>query len=103
IIDNGKIIAQGTLGDLIALLDKRETIKIRKSKEADSLLNDLHNFGEKNESDFYYEIIPQNLQLKNSQLFEELEKLNLPSHLIELTRASLEDVFLSLTGRRLRD
>lgn len=103
IIDYGKIIAEGTLGDLIALLDKRETIKIRKSIEADNLLNDLQKFGEINESDFYYEIIPINEGIKNSQLFEKLEKLNLPSHLLELTSASLEDVFLNLTGRRLRD
>ena len=103
IIDYGKIIAEGSLGDLIAMLDKRETIKIRKSKEADDLLDKIHQFGEINESDFYYEIIPNKLLRKNSKLFEELEKLNLPSHLVELTRASLEDVFLNLTGRRLRD
>jgi hypothetical protein len=39
----------------------------------------------------------------NSQIFKELEELKLPANLWELSRASLEDVFLNLTGRRLRD
>jgi ABC-2 type transport system ATP-binding protein len=103
IIDYGKIIAEGTLSDLISLLEKKETIKVRKSKESVELLNYIKKLGDLNETDFYYEIIPHNSSTANSALFKELENISLPSHLIELSTASLEDVFLSLTGRRLRD
>ncbi len=44
IIDYGKIIAQGTLNDLISLLDKKETIKIRKSPESLNALDSLEIF-----------------------------------------------------------
>jgi ABC-2 type transport system ATP-binding protein len=103
IIDHGKIIAEGTLSELVALLDKRETIKIRKAPELEKIVDSLKKIGEINESDFHFEIIPYNVKISNSQLFKELEYLEIPSHLLELNRASLEDVFLMLTGRSLRD
>jgi linearmycin/streptolysin S transport system ATP-binding protein len=103
IIDNGKIIAGGTLNDLISLLEKKETIKIRKAPESEALLKSLKQFSQLGETDYYYEIIPHNSSKSNSQIFRHLEELKLPSHLLELSRASLEDVFLNLTGRRLRD
>ncbi len=103
IIDYGKIIANGTLTELIELLEKKETIKIRKAPESDIIITKLKELGEITESDFYYELVPHNSTKTNSQLFSELEKHKMPSHLIELSRASLEDVFLNLTGRRLRD
>jgi len=103
IIDNGKIIAEGSLTDLISLLEKKETIKIRKAPESEELIESIKKLGELEETDYYYEIIPLNLFKSNSQIFKELEEINIPSHLLELSRASLEDVFLNLTGRRLRD
>lgn len=103
IIDNGKIIAEGSLTDLINLLKKKETIKIRKAPALDVLIPSIKKMGELTETDFYYELIPNDSNKPNSQLFRELEDFQLPSHLLELSRASLEDVFLNLTGRRLRD
>ncbi|MCP5061253.1 MAG: ABC transporter ATP-binding protein [Ignavibacteriae bacterium] len=103
IIDYGKIIAEGTLNDLISLLEKNVSIKIRKASESNNILNKIKEIGKIIENDFYYEIISKDLSKSNSQIFKELEDLQLPSHLIELGRASLEDVFLNLTGRRLRD
>jgi len=103
IIDYGKIIAEGTLNDLISLLEKRETIKIRKAPETKSLLESIKNLGDLGETDFYYELIPSNSSKLNSEIFSELENIKIPPHLLELSRASLEDVFLNLTGRRLRD
>ena len=103
IIDNGKIIAEGSLTDLIDLLKKKETIKIRKAPALDVLIPSIKKMGELTETDFYYELILNDSNKPNSQLFRELEDFQLPSHLLELSRASLEDVFLNLTGRRLRD
>lgn len=103
IIDYGKIIAEGSLTDLIDLLKKKETIKIRKAPASDDLISSIKKIGDLTETDFYYEMIPHDSTKPNSQLFRELEDIQLPSHLLELSRASLEDVFLNLTGRRLRD
>lgn len=103
IIDYGKIIAEGTLSHLISLLDKKETVKIRKAQESVSALSSIKSIGTITETDFYFEIIPDSSLATNSKIFEKLEQINIPSHLLELSRASLEDVFLNLTGRRLRD
>ena len=103
IIDYGKIIAEGTLSDLISLLDKKETIKIRKAQASVNSLDTIKSLGTITETDYYYEVIPNSSFNTNSKIFTTLENMNLPSHLLELSRASLEDVFLNLTGRRLRD
>lgn len=103
IIDYGKIIAEGTLDYLISLLEKKETIKIRKAPESSKLISTIGKLGKIAETDFYYELIPADHSKLNSEIFNQLENIKIPSHLLELSRASLEDVFLNLTGRRLRD
>ncbi len=103
IIDRGEIIAEGGLKDLINLLDKKETVKIIKTTDVLNQKEELEQIGVVNEFDDYLELIPQNKFKKISQLFLKLEEMNIPEEAIELSRASLEDVFLHLTGRRLRD
>ncbi len=103
IIDYGKIIAEGTLSHLISLLEKKETVKIRKAQESVAALAGIKSMGTITETDFYIEIVPNSSFDTNSKIFEKLEQIKIPSHLLELSRASLEDVFLNLTGRRLRD
>ena len=53
--------------------------------------------------DLFYELIPDKEFSRLSILFSEFEKLGIGNELVELSRASLEEVFLKLTGRRLRD
>lgn len=103
IIDNGKIIALGTLSDLIDTLDSKVTLKIKKYREIDEKLPLLENIGVVTESDLNYEIIPNGDYQLNSELFKKIEEIGIPKDLIQMTRASLEDVFLNLTGRSLRD
>lgn len=103
IIDYGKIIAQGTLGELVNLLEHKETIKISKNHETSGKLDQLKTIGTVTELDDIYEIIPGDGFDRNSQIFKALEDSRIAPELIELSRASLEDVFLNLTGRTLRD
>lgn len=103
IIDEGKIITEGSLSDLIKLLDKKETVKIFKTKQVLEVRDKLEAIGQITETDDYIELIPNGRYEKNSELFRELENIGIPNESVELTRASLEDVFLQLTGRRLRD
>ncbi len=103
IIDGGQIIASGSLMDLLNKLDSKETLKIHKTPESIELYEKLTKISTINEFDFKYELIPNKDFQKYSQLYKYFEEIGLPSDLIEISRASLEDVFLHLTGRRIRD
>jgi ABC-2 type transport system ATP-binding protein len=103
IIDNGKIIAHGNLLELINLLNKRETIKIQKTTFTLDKLDAIKKLGVVTENDFYFELIPDNNLNQHSKIFSSLELLNIPNQFVQISRATLEDVFLNLTGRSLRD
>lgn len=103
IIDHGEIIAKGSLTELKNLLERKVTLKVLKTSITFEKTNELSKIGKLLELESHYEIIPCDEFEKNSRLFSFLEELNIPPDLIQLSRASLEDVFLSLTGRSLRD
>ncbi len=103
IIDNGMIIASGTLMELLQNLDRKATLKIQKTRESIELLEQLSDVAEINEFDYLYELILKDSEQKYSDLFSYFEKIGLSADLIEVSSASLEDVFLHMTGRRIRD
>lgn len=103
IIDHGEIIAKGTLSELKKMLERQVTLKVLKTSITNEKINELSEIGKLLELDSHYEIIPGEQFEMNSKLFSHLEKLNIPADQVNLSRASLEDVFLSLTGRSLRD
>lgn len=103
IIDNGKIIALGKLNELINLLNKKTTFKIEKNSETEAHINNVKKLGEIIEGEYTYELVPEAGALNNSRIFAELENIGISDNFVEVTRASLEDVFLNLTGRSLRD
>ncbi|HOI29712.1 MAG TPA: ABC transporter ATP-binding protein [Melioribacteraceae bacterium] len=103
IIDNGKIIAGGSLLDLINMLEKKETIKIQKTALTLSKLPIISSIGKLTEFDFYYEMIPDESFNQHSKIYTALEDAGIPNQFIQISRASLEDVFLNITGRSLRD
>lgn len=103
IIDNGKIIALGRLPELINLLNKKTTFKIEKNVNTSGFLVQLKEIGDVIENDFSFELVPAGRYDSNSKVFARLEEMGINNDFVEVTRASLEDVFLSLTGRSLRD
>ncbi|MBA4317304.1 MAG: ABC transporter ATP-binding protein [Flavobacterium sp.] len=103
IIDNGKIIALGRLPELINLLNKKTTFKIEKNVNTSGFLSQLKEIGDVIENDFSFELVPAGRYDSNSKVFARLEEMGINNDFVEVTRASLEDVFLSLTGRSLRD
>ncbi|MFH1196044.1 MAG: ABC transporter ATP-binding protein [bacterium] len=103
IIDHGKIISEGTLQELLNQLENRETIKIQKNQFVKDRLLQLYELGEVIELDFVYELRPNGNHSTYSKIFTRLEEIGIPDTFIELSRASLEDLFLHLTGRSLRD
>lgn len=103
IIDHGDIIACGTLSELKDLLDRKVTLKVLKTSITIERKNQLSKIGNLLELENHFEIIPGSEFELSSKLFSYLESLKIPQDSINLSRASLEDVFLSLTGRSLRD
>ena len=63
----------------------------------------MSDVAEINEFDYLYELILKDSDQKYSDLFSYFEKIGLSADLIEVSSASLEDVFLHMTGRRIRD
>ena len=103
VIDNGNIITHGSLTELINQLNIKDTIKIQKSPLTTVKLSMLNKIGRIIENDFDYELVPKESLNRMSMIFAELESIGIPDTSIQINRATLEDVFLNLTGRRLRD
>jgi ABC-2 type transport system ATP-binding protein len=103
VIDYGKIIAQGTLTELINMLNQKETVKIQKNPLVNGNIMLLQEIGRISEFDFYYELMPAENYKRASQIYSRLEEIGIPDEFVQISRATLEDVFLNLTGRSLRD
>jgi ABC-2 type transport system ATP-binding protein len=104
IMDHGKIIALGTPSELIESLGADQIIEFRVTKElAEDVLanlpavNHLHKRGED------YSLTVAEIGVALPALLAEIKQQQ--SELVTLTthQATLEDVFVSLTGRMLRD
>jgi ABC-2 type transport system ATP-binding protein len=104
IMDHGKIIALGTPAELIKSLGADQIIEFRVTKDlADEALttlpavNHLHRRGED------YSLTVAEIGIALPALLAEIKQQQ--SELVTLTthQATLEDVFVSLTGRMLRD
>jgi ABC-2 type transport system ATP-binding protein len=104
IMDHGKIIALGTPAELIESLGADQIIEFRVTNEiADDVLtrlpavSHLHKRGEE------YSLTVAEMGIALPALLEEIKKQH--SELVSLTthQATLEDVFVSLTGRMLRE
>jgi len=103
IIDHGRIIAQGNLLELINLLNQKDTVKIQKTPFTIDKIGSLSSIGTITESEYYFEVLPGEGFTNNSKVLSHLETLEIPNQFIQISRATLEDVFLNLTGRSLRD
>ncbi len=104
IIDNGQIIAEGTLDELKKNSHARETVVVNFNNLNDALLQKIHSFG----SDFkqvdnmiYY--YTNNLQTELSKIISQCNDAGGEIHNIEIRKVNLETVFLDLTGKQLRD
>jgi ABC-2 type transport system ATP-binding protein len=102
IIDHGKIIALGTIDELLERLTYEETIAIIKNPETAKNLAVFEKFGTLLEVDDHFELTPAKGFLL-SKFFAGIEKQKIKYSWVELQRPTLEALFLQLTGRRLRD
>jgi ABC-2 type transport system ATP-binding protein len=104
IMDHGKIIALGTPAELIESLGADQIIEFRVTKEiADDVLTRLPAVSHLHKRGEDYSLTVAEMGIALPALLEEIKKQQ--SELVSLTthQATLEDVFVSLTGRMLRE
>ena len=106
ILDKGKILASGTASDLKELSDIDEKITVEISEIDEAILNQIN--GLNNIDDYTYEMNVLTVKYKKGknnlgELINFLKKNNVTYNKIFSERPTLNDVFLSLTGKELRD
>jgi len=104
IIDNGKIIAQGTLNELRTLGSMKESVVISYT----NLTNECYNIIEKEWNDLQriddtIHFYSMNIQGDLSKIILKCNEFGLDIRHIDIQKINLETIFLSLTGKRLRD
>jgi ABC-2 type transport system ATP-binding protein len=104
IMDNGEIIAQGTLNELRTLGSMKESVVISYTNLTDKLYNtiekewkDLQRF---EDTIHFYSM---NIQGDLSKIIIMCNAVGLDIRHIDIQKINLETVFLSLTGKKLRD
>jgi ABC-2 type transport system ATP-binding protein len=102
IIDTGKIIALGTPDELLQMLPTSEHIYITKNSVTSSNVNVFKEFGNITDSTERYEL-RLNKGVKLSSFFGALESANISTQNVTIQKPTLEELFLNLTGKRLRD
>jgi len=103
IIDHGKVIAKGTVDQLIRLINKESfiefTISTSDNKKFLDTFSEIKQIGENGK----YRLPTSNVEKTLVSLLERAKETNVEIDNIVIRRANLEDVFLDLTGHSLRD
>jgi ABC-2 type transport system ATP-binding protein len=102
IIDQGKILALGTLDELLTKLPFEEEIRFPATAQTAALAGKLDGQGDLDTIDGIHRFRPR-AGFKLSSFFTETESLELPPRLFTSQRPTLEALFLHLTGRTLRE
>ncbi len=102
IIDHGKILALGTLDELLTKLSFDEEIRFPATAETAGVAAQLAALGELNTLDGTHRFRPRP-DYKLSAFYLLTESFGLPARLFTSQRPTLEALFLDLTGRNLRE
>ena len=102
IIDHGKILALGTLDELLRTLSFAEEIRFPTTAETGRLRAELSGAGELATAEGLHRFRPKP-GFRLSSFYEAAERLGLPSSLFTTQRPTLEAVFLHATGKALRE
>lgn len=102
IIDHGKLLALGTLDELLVQLPSAEQVRIARNPETAAEISAFANLGEMVTTEEAFVLTPRP-ETRLSEFFLLAEKLGLPARYFQITRPTLENVFLHLTGKTLRD
>lgn len=102
IIDHGKILALGTLDELLARLPAAEVVSFARNGTPAAALAGLTRFGTLREADERCEVLLAP-GVRLADFFAATQAVGLPDRAFQLKRPTLEDLFLHLTGKTLRE
>ncbi|HEY5589987.1 MAG TPA: ABC transporter ATP-binding protein [Paludibacter sp.] len=104
IIDNGEIIAQGTLDELRTSGSMKETVVISFTNLSDERFNIIANvWKDLQRFDDTIHFYSMNIQVDLSKIILMCNEFGLDMRHIDIQKINLETIFLSLTGKKLRD
>ena len=102
IIDHGRMLALGTLDELLTHLPFSELVRIARNDQTTAQMQALAEYGEITKAEDAY-LFKLRDGLRFSEFFAATEELGLPYRYFNIRRPTLEDLFLHLTGKNLRD
>ena len=102
IIDHGRLLALGTLDELLTHLPFTELVRIAHNDRTTAQMQALAEYGEITKAEDAY-LFKLRDGLRFSEFFAAAEELGLPYRYFNIRRPTLEDLFLHLTGKNLRD
>jgi len=102
IIDHGCLLALGTLDELLTHLPFSELVRIARNERTTAQMQALAEYGEITKAEDAY-LFKLRDGLRFSEFFAAAEELGLPYRYFNIRRPTLEDLFLHLTGKNLRD
>jgi ABC-2 type transport system ATP-binding protein len=102
IIDHGRLLALGTLDELLTHLPFSELVRIARNDQSTAQMQALAEYGEITKAEDAY-LFKLRDGLRFSEFFAAAEELGLPYRYFNIRRPTLEDLFLHLTGKNLRD
>jgi ABC-2 type transport system ATP-binding protein len=102
IMDHGRVMAEGTLAELLAQLPFEEQISFPVTPATTALVAQLALPGRLLTDPEQYHFLPAS-GFRLSEFFALIESRGLPTQLFTLQRPTLEALFLHLTGRTLRE
>jgi ABC-2 type transport system ATP-binding protein len=104
IVDHGRIIAQGAPGELVAGLHAPHIIEFSTEPPvAEALLAAIPGIGERRQRDGRWLLAAASLAQAVPALLSVLDRAGAKLVSLSTHRSTLEDVFIALTGRELRD
>jgi len=104
IIDRGRVIAEGTPAALVASLGAEQVVEFETEPRPDTrLLRELQGVRDLREQNGAIRLTVGEVHLAVPRLLEELRRQRVSLTRLTTHHATLEDVFVSLTGRHLRD
>lgn len=106
IMDHGQVIASGTKEELKSILSNEETVTIQveeSKKEFSDLLSSQEGINRMMEDENEYNLIVSKGEQLLGEIFDYARQTQVKILGIHVQTPTLEDVFLHLTGRKLRD
>ena len=104
IIDNGEIIAQGTLDELKSLSNMKETILVTFTNLSESFFKEISlEWKELKLEESSIHFFSAEVEKDLSKIILKCNQVGLKISHIDVQKVNLETIFLSLTGKQLRD